>query len=278
MNYAVRVSLVLLTALLARTNATITLKVFQSKQVGPVPHPVTMVTVPPGWKVVGGGAKVEYSGDGQLLAKSYPTAGGRSWRVQSKDHLRSDPGYITAFAVAMHDPHDEWEVKIFSKLSTLAQHPNATATVEPGYTLVGGGGNVFYQEPGNVLVRSQPSGPSGWLVASKDHLQPAPSRLMAYAIGVRSRHGAKLETKVLSQDQGPSRENMAILRGPRGYGLTACGAGITRGGPGNMLVENYPLGKKLNFLSAFGKDHLVEDRQTLTVYGIFVKGALVETG
>lgn len=63
---------------------------------------------------------------------------------------------------------------------------DATATVEPGYALTGGGGDVHWSGAGNLLWRLEPSawGP-GFTAASKDHLWSSPASITAYAMGMR---------------------------------------------------------------------------------------------
>src|SRR5215469_2593426 len=48
-----------------------TLKLFHLVSTS-APHPAAHVTVPPGYKLVGGGARVNWSGAGNLLTASYP--------------------------------------------------------------------------------------------------------------------------------------------------------------------------------------------------------------
>lgn len=263
--------LLLLASLHACANAYMRLRVFRSQTVGPYHHPRATVYVPKGYKVVSGGAIVTFSGAGQLLTKSYPQPGLDAWTVESKDHLRSDRGTITAVAVALHDPDDSWDVRIFSRFSARAPHPHSSVSVAPGYTLVGGGANVLWPEPGNMLVQNYPDGNS-WIASSKDHLRSAPASLIVYAIGIRSRNGAALETRQTFTYRGPNGHNRALARSPGPeYALIGGGARVTRGGVGNMLVSSYPYNEK--FFTAYSKDHLKPDKQYLVTYGIFVKNA-----
>ncbi len=62
-------------------------------------HPSTSVSVSNGYKMIGGGAKVNWSGAGNLLTASYPE--GNSWNVKSKDHGVSSPASITAYAIGI---------------------------------------------------------------------------------------------------------------------------------------------------------------------------------
>jgi hypothetical protein len=51
--------------------------------------------------LVGGGARAEWSGYGQILTASYPDEEEHAWVATSKDHLHSDPGRVTAYAVGL---------------------------------------------------------------------------------------------------------------------------------------------------------------------------------
>ncbi len=61
--------------------------------------PSTFVTVSNGYKLIGGGAIVNWSGPGNLLTESYPE--GNSWLVKSKDHTVESPATITSYAIGI---------------------------------------------------------------------------------------------------------------------------------------------------------------------------------
>lgn len=240
-----------------------------------VPHPQAHVYVPRGWKVVSGGADVRYYGVGQLLAKSYPLVSGSTpigWMVESKDHLTSDPGQIQAFAIAIWDPSNVWDVRIATSTSGVAAHPIATATLPYGYILVGGGADVRYIEPGNMLVDSYPSSSSSWTGSSKDHFESAPSRIVTYAIGIKHRNGGQLFYRTKSQRFGPRQHPYGTIFSTRGWSFIGGGASVSRGGLGNMIVRLIPSRDGKQFY-AYSKDHLEPDSRYLTVYGIEVEGA-----
>jgi len=66
-------------------------------------HPLVRVSVPPAYKIIGGGALDSWSGAGNLLTASYPESA-NSWVASGKDHLTASPATITAFALAIYDP------------------------------------------------------------------------------------------------------------------------------------------------------------------------------
>ena len=82
------------------------------------------------------------------------------------------------------------EAKVFAKTSIPAQHPSVDVFVGDGYTLVGGGARIEYQEPGNLLQQSYPiQGASGnwtgWRVYGKDCWVASMAKITAYAIGIK---------------------------------------------------------------------------------------------
>ncbi|HEY1248149.1 MAG TPA: hypothetical protein VGE97_04110 [Nitrososphaera sp.] len=50
----------------------------------------------PDWVLIGGGAKVNWKGEGNLLTASYPGPSGQYWMVASKDHIEHEECTITA--------------------------------------------------------------------------------------------------------------------------------------------------------------------------------------
>ncbi|CAN8065321.1 unnamed protein product [Agarophyton chilense] len=258
------------------------LKRFESpslSSLGRVPHPEAQVYVPRGWKVISGGAEVQYYGVGQLLTKSYPILERGipvGWFAQSKDHLRSDRGKIQAFAVALWDPFNSWDVIVRQTTSLNAAHPRAHAFLPSfsGYMVTGGGANTLWNEPGSLLVTSAPTeGRSlGWIASAKDHLQSAPSRVIAYVIGMRPREGRNPPARERSTRFGPAQHPSGTIYATQGSCFVGGGAKVSRGGLGNMLVNLIP-GAEGKAFSSYSKDHLEPDHQYLTIYGIEVEGA-----
>src|ERR1700760_3609148 len=99
---------------------------------GVTAHPSVEVTVPAGYKLLGGGALDNWTGAGSLLTASYPKTD-NTWFVAGKDHEILAPAAIPAYAIALHDPDDEYDVQIAVEPSNPAPHPTITATLPPGY-------------------------------------------------------------------------------------------------------------------------------------------------
>jgi hypothetical protein len=69
----------------------------------PAAHPSLTVLLPPGFRVVGGGARDSWSGAGNLLTASHPVfqGGQEGWFGAGKDHVVSDPARITVWAIGL---------------------------------------------------------------------------------------------------------------------------------------------------------------------------------
>ena len=76
------------------------LKIIQKKITSkePITQPNVNCTLDQSYRLTGGGAKTTWSGAGNLLTASFPQDR-HSWVAQGKDHRRSDPATITAWAI-----------------------------------------------------------------------------------------------------------------------------------------------------------------------------------
>ena len=149
-------------------------------------HPEARVSLPDGYKLLSGGAKVGSTEQGNLLTASFPT-----WRANSKDHVNSSPATLTVFAIAINDPDDIWEVKVFqSDPSAAASQPHQEISVEPDYVMVGGGAQVNYSGDGNMLFASYPKAERTWRAQSKDHIKADGATIAAYAMGLKCKPGS----------------------------------------------------------------------------------------
>ncbi|WFB09351.1 hypothetical protein LRS74_21625 [Streptomyces sp. LX-29] len=69
---------------------------------GQTAHPAAVAAVAPGYALTGGGGDVHWRGDGNLLWRLEPaTSRTPSFSAAAKDHLRSDPASITAYALGV---------------------------------------------------------------------------------------------------------------------------------------------------------------------------------
>ncbi|MEA2756995.1 MAG: hypothetical protein QOJ54_3284 [Aliidongia sp.] len=235
---------------------------------GSAPHPSVEVSVPSNFKIIGGGAIDNWSGQGNLLTASYPK-GLNSWFAAGKDHEFPSPSTITAFAIALYDPNNEWDVVIKSETSNPAPHPQAIAVLPGNYTMTGGGAFVDYGSGvGNILTASFPNSDKSWEVRSKDHDIADSAQITAYAIGMRSRTGLALQRIVVSATGVVAPHPTAHVALPPGWILSGGGAFDNWEGAGNLLTASYPQG--MSWLAA-GKDHKDPSPASVTAYAIGIR-------
>lgn len=236
-------------------------------------HPDARIVVPEGYKLLSGGALDNYKDPepGNLLTASYPESD-NTWRGSGKDHIAADPASVSAFALAVYDPDDIWEARIFqSRPSPAAAHPEQEVAVESGYVMVGGGAWVDWTGEGNILFASHPTeSKTAWRVQSKDHVKSSPARITAYAVGLRSKvAGVSLQSAIATAKSNKSNRPQAAAAPPSGYKMVGGGAALTFDNTGMLLTASYP--NENNQWVARGKDHLVGDNGTVTAYCIGLK-------
>jgi hypothetical protein len=231
-------------------------------------HPIARSSVPSGYKVIGGGALANWVEPGSLLIASYPS--NNSWIAQSKSHVLGSLATMTAWAIGLYDPKDEWDVRIESASVAYQAYArqSVTATLPEGYTMTGGGGVTSPEEPGILLTASYPSSNRGWTVNAQDHSVAATGQLTAYVIGVRPRSGTAPLGKVAAQVSAVQPHPAGGVEIPANYILTGGGAQTSCPAAGNLLTASFPY----TFTSWRGeaKDHIVSCPSSITVYAIGV--------
>ena len=235
----------------------------------PQAHPLVDVVVPSNFKIIGGGAYDHWHGAGNLLTASYPM-NAQTWRAAGKDHEIVSPAGITAYALALLDPNDEWDVLIKSETSDPAAHPQAVAALPPGYTMTGGGAFVDWKGAGNLLTASFPTSDSSWEARGKDHDVPDVAAITSFVIGIKHRTTA-IQVKHLIQHatSGFAAHPTAKVSLDSTWTLTGGGALDQWSGGGNLLTASFPMSNST--WSCSGKDHVVSSPATITAYAIGVR-------
>jgi vibriolysin len=235
---------------------------------GVAAHPTVQVSVPAGYKILGGGAFDHWTGAGSLLTASYPV-NQNTWFAAGKDHEVSAPASISAYAIALHDPNDEWDVTIKHETSSPAAHPQVVATLPGGYVLTGGGAFVSWHGAGNLETASFPNSDNSWEARSKDHDISDPAQITAYAIGIRPKSGAKKLAHVIRSATGAvAAHPTAHVTLEPGWTLSGGGALDNWNGAGNLLTASYPSG--ISWFAA-GKDHVDSSPASITAYAIGIR-------
>lgn len=137
--------------------------------------PSINATLPAGYSLIGGGAKSNYQGNGQLLTASYPQ-NLTTWTVSAKDHKYADVATITAYAIGIKTtiPNfgsftmDLGESSNYVS-SGYAEQSRALIT---GYVPACMGGHATWNGQGRLLTKMAPStdGSNNALAGTKDHL------------------------------------------------------------------------------------------------------------
>ena len=149
-------------------------------------HPTLQVDIPSEYTVVGGGARVNYTGAGNMLYASYPTDGLDGWVGSAKDHIDSDPTTITVWAMGLRKSflkNAGMRISSFDTTSSPAANHPCQTLVLPNFHLTGVGARVNWNVQGNLLTACCPRDHQTVVAEGKDHFLPDPSTITAYAIG-----------------------------------------------------------------------------------------------
>jgi hypothetical protein len=160
---------------------------FKSDLSAKVPHPSQNQSVGEGYKLIGGGAYVDYRGNGNLLTASYPDD--QTWKCTSKDHMDgyNDPAQIQAFAIGLkcNVAGIEFDRYINPNSGTdPTGYPVNTVTSRRNHVMVGGGAAVKTSGPGSLLTASYPKDTNTWEARAKHHYDASPATIDVYAIGI----------------------------------------------------------------------------------------------
>ena len=247
-------------------------------------YPTATVEVPNGYKILSGGAKVACQAYGELLTSSYPISDNQ-WTAKAKYNHVPDNATLTVYAVAVYDPYDWLDVKVFfSNASASAPTPATSVSVDSDYAMTGGGAQTIYTGLGSYLTASYPIFSNTWAVASRAHIDSCPAEITAYAIGVKWSSAAlarfprlqAITNQCVQASSNPAAHPSSAVAAPGSTTMVGGGALVDYGfDNGNMLYESYP--SDTNSWSATGKDHKWSSSATLTVYAIGVRNMVDPT-
>lgn len=165
---------------------------YDSDESGIKAHPSSSESVPYGYKLIGGGARtknVNYSSGGSLITESYPS--GNRWYAKSKDHKRSDPASMVAYAIGIKD-----YIPGFGYLDIRRESRNSSYTSTgwddsqtnntSGWVLASAGGRATYGSKGRLITSIK--GDENYVkVVTKDHKDKDGGYTYSYLIKVRKR-------------------------------------------------------------------------------------------
>jgi hypothetical protein len=224
-------------------------------------------TVDAGFALVGGGARVIYSGIGALLTESRPLDD-RTWRASSDDHITANSHNLAVYALGLR--LDGVNAK------TLRDQLGQWGTFAFGNTVQGVGQNRMISGGGRAtgasrfLVKSAPQ--NGWTIAVKDHINPAGGGVSLWqtnlpngiiegfgALEIVQRTGA---TATVSSGVATATSQATPFFTVLGYG----GEATWTSGPGRLLFGLGPNGIDYRQVRVETKDHSQTSAGTAKVY------------
>jgi len=139
----------------------------------------------PSWKILGGGATTKIANK-TLLSATYPV-NAYTWFARAYEDVHKTPSYLTISVVAIYDPKNLLDHKIFIGKSLAAvPAPNATATVADGYTLTGGGAVVTDVADFTAFIyATYPNASNTWISHAYFPQKNGTAFITSYAIGIK---------------------------------------------------------------------------------------------
>jgi len=242
--------------------------------------------------LVGGGAEVDWQGDGALLWESRPqdtnnNGAGLTWLASSKDHVVPAHHRLFVFAVGLRLKRTDgtWmshaALKNFVKYraegpSPQDEWPTVSCDAPTGTVLVGGGARAEQIGNGMLLWASHPESRTRWYAGAKDHLLPVRATVNAYCIGIQPtipNFGTLSIEQVnpsdwVAQGTGAASSNVSTGYVPTSYG----GRSEWEGSMGRMLYAMAPFDSNLSTFVAKSKDHYGgSDRGWTRAYAIQIR-------
>jgi hypothetical protein len=220
-----------------------------TKTGGSSPKPYLALEVPAGYKIISGGARVEFPGRAvNLLWASYPEIEKdgdtpTAWHAAS---VGDKPSTITISVIALHDPDDEWEVKCSRNKTAYPETRQKVIQECPENFYLTGGGAITHAEPHAraLLVSSYPEKKDDedrgkWVAESNVLLKNYAHHLTVYAIYIRPKSGRILKVDYPFYESMKERHPLVEAE-PKGKPYVLVGGGAKASDPGNYLSESWP--------------------------------------
>lgn len=238
--------------------------------------PETHLKVPSGYKIISGGARINWTDPGLLLTASYPLDS-QTWVAVGKAHQFSSKAAIEIWVLAV--PEADWDVTIeTNQSSTTAQYPDAVAKVPSGYILTGGGAQALWDRNGvggSLLTASYPFDSESWYAKSKEHFVGEKVKIISYAIGIKAKDKSTFDRKVFAKtvsNQATFLSDNVLSESvgvDSGYTLVGGGAFVDYQHPGQLLTASYS--DNGSTWHAKCKAHGQSSKASLNVYAIGLK-------
>lgn len=233
--------------------------------------PSVELIVDDGYKILGGGAKINSNENpGSLLTESYPKSL-KIWRAEGKAHEVGNEASITAYAIAIYDPTDCWDVIIKTNQSSTSTRAIAQVSLPTTFTMTGGGGRLSNKYPGQLLYGSYPLNNHTWQVMGKDHIKPCAGDAFAYIIGIKPNDNNEYYAynRIFSETSPSSLIVNQSMNVESPFLLTGGGAMTNWTSVGSLITQTYP--KNLNEWYSAAKSHLDPCNATITCMAVGVE-------
>jgi hypothetical protein len=137
-------------------------------------YPSARAYCPGGYRILSGGAKINWSGAGNLLVVSKPWSDKDGWEAQGKDHRFVSPASIDAYVLSIN-PDIPGFGRLVTALKTKVTRENSHSTeitdnAPDGYVVAGVGAAAGYGDQGRMLYAVYPPSVTQAYAASKDHV------------------------------------------------------------------------------------------------------------
>jgi hypothetical protein len=162
-------------------------------EVGATNYPSGTCSVPLGARVVGGGARANAQGHGQLLTASYPSSA-VAWTASSKDHMVADPSTLSVYCIGIKPNIPGFGNLLIERVSAqtytdVIGRGTASGTFSVSPKSVPGcyGGVSEWALSGRMLYRMGPAdfNIGGYTASSKDHFHQEGGRTFAWGTQLR---------------------------------------------------------------------------------------------
>lgn len=234
--------------------------------------PGVRIEVPDGYRILGGGACVNWFGCGNLLTGMFPE-GDRVWIVTAKGDKLPCTATVTGYCVAarMKDgssiPVEDYD--IIRQDSEPVEQPSAEAILPKGWVVIGGGARANWTGEGSLLFASHPGERNSWIASAKDHITQEVATVSAFAIGVKKslldEAGLTIFQKKKTSAAPIAHPNVNCVLDP-GFQIVCGGAKTNWNGAGSLLTASFPQDRRT--WVARGMDHRRSDPATITAWAI----------
>jgi len=209
------------------------------------------VTVPTGYKIVGGGVAI-IPPENNVITKCQPESGvvinPTTWVAEVLNFSNCMVSTMYVYAIAIYDPNNSYEVDVFTSANGSPQsNPVISVSVGSGFVLTGGGAQsvpVNQSGVGNSLVYSYPLNSTTWTASSLAMSSSSNDlgTLTTFVLGIKANSSSLTFSNSIITSQTQENLTPNPLSMVTTTGQMTCGGALTLfyPGRGNFLASTYP--------------------------------------